>query len=833
MKEKVNIKIGGMSCSACSSAIERALNKHKHISFASVNLATHKANVEFDSDLINISEIENIIKHTGYEVVKESKQEDLSYKEDFYKEDQKKMILSWIFLTPMMVMMMLHMTGVLHMTKVLNLISMCFATLIIVIPSRKVFISAFKSIIHGHSNMDVLIAIGAGSAYITGFFGSHFSQHSFTEISGMILAIHLTGRYIERKAKGKTSSAIRQLMELGAKSAHVERNNEWVDVDVDDLQINDIMIIKPGEKIPTDACIIEGQSYIDESMATGESLPVLKKVGDSLIGATINTNASLKAKVTKLGEDTFLSQIIRLVEDAQGTKVPIQAFADKITAIFVPSILVLSVFTFLIHYFYPQLMHQIIAFLPYSSHLHPREMTPLIQALFATISVLVIACPCALGLATPTAIMAGIGLGAQNGILFKNGEAIQMMNHAKMIVFDKTGTLTHGKPAVQEIINFSDLTEEQIIQISASIEKHSEHPLALALVKKLDEMNLSHLEIKSFINEPGKGVSAEFEDRRYYIGNETFLSEKGFVLDQIQQQLSICREQGKSLVLIASELSDNQDQKVIALISIVDQIKENTFASIQHLKHRNIKTVLLSGDNEKTVKQVAKECGIDMAIGNVLPADKNQKIKELQKEYTPLIMVGDGINDAPALKQADISIAMGNGTDIAIESADLVLVKSDPITVIKTLILSKEIFKTIKQNLFWAFFYNIIAIPFAFSGLLNPIIAEMAMAISSITVVTNANRLRNKPITLDQMTISNVLNKESEYQMIKQELIVEDMTCNHCKMRISKTVEVLHGVRSIHIDLEKKSVEIEYDEKEIQIDTIKNAISGAGYTIKS
>lgn len=833
MKEKVSIKIGGMSCSACSSTIERALNKNEHISFAAVNLATHKATVEFDNNQIKLSDIEDIVRNTGYDIVKETKKEDLSYKEDFYKEDQKKMIVSWILLIPMMLLMMLHMTGVLQMSKWMNYTSMIFATLIIIIPSRKVFISAFKSLIHGHSNMDVLIAIGSGSAYITGFFGSYFAQHSFTEISGMILAIHLTGRYIERKAKGKTSSAIRKLMELGAKSAHVERDNQWLDVDIDDLKINDIMIIKPGEKIPTDACIVEGQSYIDESMATGESIPVFKKEGDLLIGATINTNASIKAKVTKLGEDTFLSQIIRLVEDAQGTKVPIQAFADKITAIFVPSILVLSLFTFLIHYFYPQLMHHIISVFPLSHLFHTSEMTPLIQALFATISVLVIACPCALGLATPTAIMAGIGLGAQNGILFKNGEAIQMMNQAKMIVFDKTGTLTLGKPAVQDIKNYSDLSDERIIQITASIEKHSEHPLALALVKKLDSLNLDFLEVKSFLNEPGKGVSAKINDMTYYIGNEKYLTEHGFTLDTIQDDITLFREQGKSIVLIGSENLTNQTKSLIALMSIVDQIKENTYACIQHLKHRNITTVLLSGDNEKTVKQVAKECEIDIAIGNVLPADKNQKIKELQRDHTPLIMVGDGINDAPALKQADISIAMGNGTDIAIESADLVLVKSDPLTVIKTMILSKEIFKTIKQNLFWAFFYNIIAIPFAFSGLLNPIIAEMAMAISSITVVSNANRLRNRSINVDPVTIQNWLKQEREFKMIKKELIVEDMTCNHCKMRISKTVEVLHGVRSIHIDLDKKSVEIEYDEKEIQIETIKNAITGAGYTINS
>lgn len=813
MKEKVSIKIGGMSCAACSSAIDRALNKLPGVDKVAVNLATNKANIEYQNDKISLKELEQAIRNTGYEVIKEGQEKTLEDKETSYKADLQKMVISWIFVVPMMTIMLLQMFKIIpHGIMWLHLFALLSSGIIIIWPARKVFISALNSVVHGHTNMDVLIALGSGAAFVTGFFGSKMGPHSFTEIAGMILGIHLTGRYIERRAKGKTSEAIRKLMEMGAKTAIIELNNEVKEVPVDQLQIGDIMLIKPGEKVPTDGIVISGNSYVDESMATGESLARFKETGSNLIGATINTNGVLRAKVSKLGKDTFLAQIIELVEEAQTTKIPIQAFADKITGIFVPIVLLLSILTFLIHYFYPQIIMQIIAIMPFLHGLHSGMMTPLIQALFASISVLVIACPCALGLATPTAIMAGIGLGTQNGILYRNGEVIQMINKAKIIVFDKTGTLTKGKPVVEDIF-CNGIAEDKLVQICGSAEKLSAHPLGKAIVNYFNQKGLTDLQIDNFENVPGKGIIAKSDNNTYTIGKEGFIREIGVPLNEFESKINEMNEQRKSLIFIA------ENHILLGFISIVDELKETTLETIKLLKERNIKTVLLSGDNEKTVAQVGKRLGIEMTIGDVLPIDKNQVIKDLQRDYYPVIMAGDGVNDAPALKQADISIAMGNGTDIAIEAADMVLINGDPLLIIKALKLSSEIFKTIKQNLFWAFFYNLVAIPFAFSGLLNPVIAEIAMAISSITVVTNANRLRKRKINV------------REEKIMKSRLEVKDMTCNHCKMRITKAVEALNGIRTLHIDLESKIVEVEYDDHEIQLSKIKDAITGAGYTI--
>ncbi|HPY96805.1 MAG TPA: heavy metal translocating P-type ATPase [Candidatus Cloacimonadota bacterium] len=832
MKNKVSINVGGMSCAACSSAIDRALNKKDGVEQVAVNLATNKANVVFDTSLISLEEIEKVIENTGYEVLKEQTNKELEDKENFYLEDKRNMIIGWAISIPTMIIMYLQMAHIIpHNILWLRIINMVLTFALMAGPARKAFISAFKSLIHGHSNMDVLIALGSGAAFVTGFFGSKMGEHSFVEIAGMILAIHLTGRFIERRAKGKTSSAIRKLMEMGAKYANIEKDGATIQVAVEDLEIDDIMLVKPGEKIPTDGIVTEGTTYIDESMATGESVPVKKKVGDAVIGATINGNGSIRVRVSKLGKDTFLSQMIQLVDEAQTTKVPIQAFADKITGIFVPTVIALAIVTFLVHFFFPGIMDFILRIIPFAHRFHNGDMSPLIQALFASISVLVIACPCALGLATPTAIMAGIGLGAQSGILYRNGEAIQMINHAKMVVFDKTGTLTKGKPVVQDIIAFNGFEQNYLLQMAGSAEKLSEHPLAKAVVKKMKDLSLTPVDIADFLNETGKGIYAKTAQEEIIIGNEKLLTEKKVTLGEHQDQVSALSEQGKTIILIAIKKTEEADYQLAGVLSVVDEIKANAYATIKHLKDRHIKTLLLSGDNEKTVYQVTQELGIDMMKANVLPVDKSNTVKELQKEYTPLIMVGDGINDAPALKQADISMAMGNGTDIAIESADIVLVKGDPITIIKTLALSKEIFKVIKQNLFWAFFYNIVAIPFAFSGLLNPVIAEIAMAISSVTVVTNANRLRMMKI-MPELDIAHEEEEivEGEIEMAKTQFKVEDMTCNHCKMRITKATEVLDGVKSIEVDLDNKLVTFDFDESKIKADQIKSAIEEAGYT---
>jgi len=837
MKNKVSINVGGMSCAACSAAIDKALNKKDGVDQVAVNLATNKANVVFDPSLISLEEIEKVIINTGYEVVKEKPDQELTDKENFYLEDRNNMIIGWALSIPTMAIMYLQMAGVLaHDSLTLRIINMILTAILMAGPARKAFISAFKSLIHGHSNMDVLIALGSGAAFVTGFFGDKMGEHDFVAIAAMILAIHLTGRFIERRAKGKTSSAIRKLMEMGAKYANIEKDGHTIQVAIEDLEINDIMLVKPGEKIPTDGIVTEGTTYIDESMATGESVPVKKKIGDAVIGATINGNGSIRVRVSKLGADTFLSQMIQLVDEAQTTKVPIQAFADKITGIFVPTVIALAVITFLVHFFFPQMMDFILRVIPFASKFHQVDMSPLIQALYASISVLVIACPCALGLATPTAIMAGIGLGAQSGILYRNGEAIQMINHAKMVIFDKTGTLTKGKPVVHDIIAFNNFEQNYLLQIAGSAEKLSEHPLAKAVVKKMEELSLSSIDIAEFQNETGKGIYAKTADEEILVGNEKLLTDYQINMGEHQQQVSALSEQGKTIILIAIKKAGMPEYQFAGVLSVVDEIKRSAYKTIKHLRDRHIKTLLLSGDNEKTVYQVTQELGMDMMKGNVLPADKSNTVKELQKEYSPLIMVGDGINDAPALKQADISVAMGNGTDIAIESADIVLVKGDPITIIKTLALSKEIFKVIKQNLFWAFFYNIVAIPLAFSGLLNPVVAEIAMAISSVTVVTNANRLRRMKI-MPELDIAHEEEIEESEKIIegdtpmaKIQYKVDDMTCNHCKMRITKAVEPLAGVKLLEIDLDSKIVAVDFDENIITENQIKSVIEEAGYT---
>ncbi len=815
MKEKKKYKIGGMSCAACIRTVEKSIDKIEGVKQVQINLATNMATVEFDPSVCTDQEIVKAVKNAGYEVLSENLEQNLSEKENFYLKDKKNMIYSWILTAPMMLLMFVGMLVNLEkQSQYIHYLSQILALVIIFFPARQVFISAFKSISHFNANMDVLIALGSGSALITGLLNIGSISHGFTEISSMILAIHLTGRFIERKAKGKTSQAIRKLMEMGAKEALVLIGDNWEKRAVSDLTIGQIMMVKPGEKVPTDGIVIEGESYIDESIATGESIAVFKTIGSSVIGATINSSGNLKVEIQKVGKETFLSRMIQLVEDAQSTKVPIQAFADKITGIFVPMVIMFAVIAFFVHLFWGE---QIINLLM-SINLHlpwvHQHNSPLEQAIFVMISVLVIACPCALGLATPTAIMAGMGIGAKFGILFRNGEAIQTISESKMIVFDKTGTLTLGKPVVTDIFAVEGITEETIIKTAYTLESQSEHPLSFAIEQKAKEMGLILLKSTNFKNFSGKGITGKVDDKQYFVGSELFLTENNVSFGQYQDKIDERRSQGKTLILLS------QENEFLGFIALMDQVKDHAKELISILKKKQIKTVLLSGDNERTVKETGKILDIDQVTGGVLPDQKSQKIKELQEQGHRVIMVGDGINDAPALKQSDISIAMGHGTDIAMEVSDIVIINGDPLSIIKTINLSKEIFKVIKQNLFWAFFYNLIAIPFAFAGLLHPIIAETAMAISSITVVLNANRLRNIDLNIKGKT------------MTKLRLKVEDMVCNHCKLRISKTIEALNGVNSIHIDLEEKQVWIEYNEQIIQSEKIKSCIISLGYHVE-
>ena len=733
------IKVTGMSCVVCSGAVTKALLKLNGVQDCIVNFATGDANITYDDDLIKRGELEETIIQTGFGVMipEISDNGELSEKETFYKDYYKNMCLSWVLTAPLMIMMIIHMFKIFKMPETVHLtytsIALALTMVIFIIPGQKTFLNAIKSIRNSTPSMDVLIALGCISAYITGFLPGMFGKHSFVEIACMIMAIHLTGRYIEAKTKGKTSQAIRKLTELGAKSANVLKNGNIIEVKINELSLKDVMVIKPGEKVPTDGMITDGESYIDESMATGEPMPVRKGMGANIIGGTVNGNGVLQAEVTKVGKETFLSQMIKLVEQAQNTKVPIQTFADKVTGVFVPIVISIAIITFFVHLFFPDI-RSLFPFTPPWLKIE-MEMQVWVQALFAAISVLVIACPCALGLATPTAVMAGIGLGTKHGILYKNAEVLQIIQYAKTIIFDKTGTLTEGKPVVTdfEIFNEDELVIRKAI---CSLEILSDHPLAKAMVNHTMSNNTAIQKINDYHSFSGKGISGNIENDKWLIGSVKLVEEYNIDIADKKQLINKLQNETKTIVLVA------KNNKLVSVIAISDQIKPDSQSLITDLQKLKLKTVMLTGDNNNSASAVALKLGINEVISEVLPEEKQNYVIKSQKDNNLVIMVGDGINDAPALKQADISIAIGSGTDIAIESADIVLVRNDVTLVLKSILVAKAIFRVIKQNLFWAFIYNLIAIPLAFLGLLHPIIAETAMALSSITVVANANRLR-------------------------------------------------------------------------------------------
>ena len=575
--------------------------------------------------------------------------------------------------------------------------------------------SGFRGLFSGYFNMDSLISLGTVIAYSTGALALFFELQNYAGIASMIMTIFVTGKYIEAKARGRATEEIKRLLELGAKKARVLRNGEEQELPIEEVLLGDIIIVKPGEKIPVEGIIVKGASSIDESMVTGESLPVERKVNDPVIGATINSDGIIHIKTSKIGKDTFLAHIIQLVEEAQGTKVPIQELADKITSKFVPAILILALLSSIAWYFF----------------------TDISTAIGIGIAVLVIACPCALGLATPIALVVGSGMGAQRGILIKNGEAIQTMKNVKTIVFDKTGTLTKGKPEATDVLTTGTLQQEELIIIAASLEKNSEHPIAQAVINLAKNKKLK--EVTKFKNHRGRGIEGTIAGNHYFIGNATLMQEQKIILTNIKEKLVTLENQGKTTMIIT------KNKKVIGLIGVADTIKEDSKQALEQLHKQGYTTVMITGDNERTAQAIAQQVGIKHVIANVLPEHKAQHVERLQKTGM-VAFVGDGINDAPALKQANVGIAMGTGTDIAIEAGDLVLAKGSLQGVVQAINLSKATFKKIKQNLFWAFAYNVIAIPLAVAGILHPVIAEIAMAASSITVVTNANLLKRKKI---------------------------------------------------------------------------------------
>ncbi|MEK6854847.1 MAG: copper-translocating P-type ATPase [Nanoarchaeota archaeon] len=627
-----------------------------------------------------------------------------------------RLIAAWVFTVQIVFLMFSErLFGIkLLEESVMTLVLLVLAFPVIFIIGFSTLKSGFRGFISLYFNMDSLIALGTVIAYLTGIMSFFGIVQDYSGISAMIMAFFITGKYVESLARGRASKEIKKLLELGAKKARVLRGKEEIEISIEEVIVGDIMIIKPGEKIPTDGIVVKGESAVDESMISGESLPSEKRAKSNVIGATINQDGVLYVRATKVGKDTFLAHIIELVEEAQGTKIPIQRLADKITSIFVPSILVLALLTFL-------------GWFLFSGDLS--------RAIGVSVAVLVIACPCALGLATPTALMVGSGMGAKRGILIRKGEAIQTMKEVKTIVFDKTGTITKGKPEVTNI--YTKGKDSYVLEITASLEKLSEHPIAKAIVEKA---NLKRYKsATNFKILRGRGIEGTLGKKKIIIGNRTLMNEKKISIKEFEGKIEMYENDGKTTMIIA------ENGKVIGAIAVADAVKDDSTYAIASLNNSGYKTVMITGDNERTAQAIAKQVGITEVIANVLPEDKAKKVEELQKRGM-VAFIGDGINDAPALKQANVGIAMGTGTDIAIESGDIVLTKGSLIGVVQSINLSKATFKKIKQNLFWAFAYNVIAIPIAVAGFLHPVIAEIAMATSSVTVVMNANLLRHKKI---------------------------------------------------------------------------------------
>lgn len=736
-----SFKVEGMTCSACSSRVERVTKKADGVENASVNLATEKLNITFDEDKIKINDIKNIVEKAGYKLIvqenKNTKKEIEPYKKLWYR-----FIGSLIFTLPLLIISMGHMVGM-PLPKIIdpmeNPLNFAILQLVLTIPvmiiGYKFYVVGFRNLIKLSPNMDSLIAIGTSAAVIYGLFAIYkithgeadYAMHLYFESAVVILALITLGKYLEAVSKGKTSDAIKKLMGLAPKTANIIRDNKEMTVPIEEVIVGDIVIVKPGEKLPVDGIIKEGRTSIDESMLTGESLPIEKNINDKVIGASINKTGYIKYEATKVGDDTALAQIIKLVEDAQGNKAPIAKLADIISSYFVPIVIVLSIVASLGWYL-------------------SGESTVFSLTIF--ISVLVIACPCALGLATPTAIMVGTGKGAENGVLIKGGEALETTYKINTIVFDKTGTITEGKPKVTDIL-VKNLSKEEILILAASAEKGSEHPLGEAIVKEAVENSLELKNLTRFNAIPGQGIEVEIENKNILLGNKKLIDNKEINLEGFEAKASELAENGKTPMYLAI------DGKIEGIIAVADTVKENSKKAIDALHNMGIKVAMITGDNEKTAKAIAKEVGIDIILAEVLPEDKANEVKKLQKNNNIVAMVGDGINDAPALVQADIGIAIGSGTDVAIESADIVLMKSDLVDVIKAIQLSKATINNIKQNLFWAFGYNVLGIPIAmgilhiFGGpLLNPMIAAGAMSLSSVSVLLNALRLRKFKATI-------------------------------------------------------------------------------------
>ena len=748
--KKLELKIDGISCQACVAKIERKLSKTDGVEKALVNISNNMADIEYDEKEIKASEIMKIIEKLGYTP---KRREDLKDKEEALRAEKKlkseltKSKIAIVLSLILMYISMSHMFGlpvphiIYPVDHIFNYVAIQFIIAVtVMIIGKRFYKVGFRQLFMLSPNMDSLVAVGTSSAFIYSLYISykifadnniHLMHSLYYESAAMIIAFVMLGKYLETLSKGKASAAIKKLVNFQAKKANIIRNGEIVEIDINEVSKGDIVFIKPGEKIPVDGTIIEGHSTIDEAMITGESIPVEKLENDKVYSGSINKDGALKVVVNATEGETLISKIAKLVEDAQMTKAPIARLADKVSLIFVPTVIFIAIFAALLWWF----------LIKYNVVSVSQNHFEFVLTIF--ISILIIACPCSLGLATPTAIMVGTGKGAELGILIKSGEALEKLNEIDTIVFDKTGTLTEGTPKVIDIVSIGNaLSKDEILKIAASMEVNSEHPLGKAVYDEAKEKNVELYEVKKFLSISGRGVIGEIEEKKYLLGNKKLLLDNG-ISNLHEEEIHRYELEGKTTILLADE------EKLIAFITLADVVRNESIKLIEKLKKENIKTYMLTGDNERTAKVIAKKLGIDDVIAEVSPEDKYKKVKDLQEQGRKVVMVGDGVNDSPALAQADVGMAIGSGTDIAIESADIVLMSKDIETILTAIRLSKATIKNIKENLFWAFFYNSCGIPIAggllylFTGhLLNPMLAGLAMGLSSVSVVTNALRLK-------------------------------------------------------------------------------------------
>ena len=815
--------------------------------------------VEYDDKITNTDKIINSVIDIGYgATLHKSKENGKSKKEiknssvyNDVKSMKHRLIISLIFWIPLMYVAMYHMfkdwfgipipsfiMNMFHGTE--NSLVFAFTQFLLLLPilyvNRNYFISGFKKLFKGMPNMDSLIAIGSSAAtiygivaiYMIGYGLGHnnieivqnYANNLYFESAGTILTLITVGKYLETKSKGKTSDAISKLINLAPKIAVVVRDGKEIEVGIEEIVKDDEVIIKPGESIGIDGVIIEGEASIDQSSITGESIPVYKKVGDKVVSGTINKNGYIKIRATNVGDDTTLSQIIKLVEEASNSKAPISKIADKVSSVFVPIVITIAILAVIIW-----------LLAGYSFEF----------ALSIGISVLVISCPCALGLATPVAIMVGTGKGAENGILIKSAESLEILHSVDTVVLDKTGTITEGKPKVTDIVSL--INENELLKIAGSLEKSSEHPLAEAIVKKAEDSKIIFNDVKKFETVSGRGVKGVIEQKTYFAGNISFMKENNINTEKVDLKAKDLLNSGKTVLYFSD------DKNVIGIIAVADTIKKTSYQAIKELKKRNIDTIMITGDNSLVANSIGNEIGINRVISEVLPQDKEGEIDRFQKEGKKVAFVGDGINDSPALVRSDVGLAIGSGTDIAIESADCVIIKNSLLDVVTAIDLSKSVIRNIKLSLFWAFIYNIIGIPVAcgilypaFGITLSPMIGAACMSLSSVCVVTNALRLKrfkphfkindcNDGFCNNNLEKNNIeINNKEENLGMEKLVSIEGMACNHCKMNVEKALKEIDGVEEVNVSLEEKNAIIKLN-KEISDSEIKNAIQEAGYEV--